>query len=94
MRPDFFLDIVHAKTIKDRQINRLAISLASVEGPLAVSASRVAAKLKRIRNIVTMRRSQRREVGNEIWVVVVIDMDIPLTSATFCVFCRHTWMIK
>jgi hypothetical protein len=44
----------------------------------------VAAKLKRIRVIVMIRRDQRSEVGNEIR--VVINMDIPLMPATMCMF--------
>jgi len=44
----------------------------------------VAAKLIRIRVIVMIRRDQRSEVGNEIR--VVINMDIPLMPATTCMF--------
>ncbi len=75
-----FPDIVLMKTIKNKQINRLPISLAPVDPPLGASASRVAAKLARIRIIVMARRNQRSEVCNEIW--VVMDMDIPSSRTT------------
>ena len=68
------------KTIKSRQSNKLPISLASIDCPLAVSASVVAAKLERIRIIVTARRNQRSEVCNE--TRVVMNMDIPLSHTT------------
>jgi hypothetical protein len=70
------------KTIKSRQINKLPISLAAVEPPLAASASMVAAKLARIRTIVMARRNQRSDVWGELR--VVINMDLPLMPATLC----------
>ena len=79
---DFFLDSILRKTIKNKQINRLPISLTSVDCPLGASASMVAAKLERIKIIVMIRRDQRNEVCNEIR--VVITMDIPLMPATLC----------
>jgi hypothetical protein len=81
---DFFLDVVIVKTIKNKQINRLPISLASVDCPLAASASMVAAKLERIRMIVMTRRNQRSEVCNEIR--AVINIDIPLRRTTLFMF--------
>ena len=65
-------------------MNRLPISLAPVDPPLAASASMVTAKLARIRTIVMARRNQRSEVWDEIR--VVINMDIPLMPATLCMF--------
>ena len=81
---DFFRDAILIKRIKNRQNNRLPKSLASIICPLGASASMVAVKLKRIRVIVMIRRDQRSEVGNEIR--VVINMDIPLMPATMCMF--------
>jgi hypothetical protein len=80
IEPGFFPDIALKKAIKSRQINRLPTSLASGNCLLAASASRVAAKLARIRIIVMVRRNQRSEVCNEIR--VVINMDIPFMPAT------------
>ena len=82
IEPGFLPDIALKKTIKSRQINRLPASLASGDCLLAASASRVAAKLVRIRIIVMVRRNQRSEVCNEIG--VVINMDIPLILASLC----------
>jgi hypothetical protein len=82
--PAFFPATVLVKIIKHRQVKRLAISLRSVEPPLAWSASRVAAKFERIRTIVMVRRNQRSDVCNEIR--VVMDMDIPSMSAMLCMF--------
>jgi len=80
--PDFFLDLVIMKKIKNRQINKVPKSAASVDAPAGASASMVAAKLDRIRIIVMIRRDQRSEVCNEIW--VVIDINIPLVPAALC----------
>ena len=83
---NFLLDIVHVKVIS-RQINRLPISLLSKEVRREVSARRVAPKLARIRTMVKIRRSQRREVCNEIW--AVMDIGVPLMPATFDLFACH-----
>jgi hypothetical protein len=72
------------KKIKNKQINRLPKSVAPVVPPRGASASRVAAKLDRIRTMVMNRRNQRSEVCNEIR--MGINMDIPLMPVALCMF--------